>query len=390
MSGAVVSALLLGLLIAGAPVHSTVIVIHDMVPAAYHLFGGAIDSADNYLAIGVPTYNGQEGQVLVYDAASGSLLRTISNPSGQGRSNFGASVEISGNLLAVGEPGVPGRVYIFNLANGTLLDTLVSPNPDPSGAFGATVDVADGLLAVGAPYDTVNGLPEGRVYIFGLQTGTEKMTLVSPNLDVEQHVLGGGFGTAISILDGRVIVGAPGENQITGRAYVFDALTGALISTFVSPNYPNEVFFGSSVALSDHLAFVGSRGETVNGFEAAGGVFVFNINTGALKRTIVDPNPQTSGSFGMSLALNGQNLIVGAPFDFASAFTYGRVYVFGADSGSLKSSLVSPDAGVAGSGGCFGHPVDSADSRIYVSALCQVVNGQLWAGAVYIFSGTLT
>ena len=376
------------------PASSTVITIHDSSPGAYTLFGGTIDSANGFLAVGQPFHNG-DGEVLLYDGVNGSLIRTFVSPSvSQFGGAFGGSVEIAGSLLVVGAPGETvngfqgaGRAYIFNIITSALLDTLVSSNPEHLGGFGGAVDVEDGQLAVGAPFETVSGVQAGRVHIFDLQTGAETMVVATPN-PVAEPGLVGAFGATVSVAAGRVIVGAPVENHGAGRAYVFDATTGALINTLVSPN-TLVAYFGSSVAISNDQVFVGSPTESTDRTVIFGRVYAYKIGTGSIVKTFSEPNPLSMGSFGRSIALSEKNLIVGAPYDNVSRFTFGRVYVFGANSGILKSTLVSPDAGVAGSPGCFGNAVDSADDNVYVGAPCQVVNQQLWAGAVYIFPGVI-
>jgi len=378
---------LLGLLIIAAPAHATVITVHEPSPASYLSFGNSIDSANGLLIVGSPLHNGQNGEAFVFDAITGSLIRTLLSPNTQSGGAFGWSVEVSGDIIAVSAPddtvnGIQGagRVYIFDAMTGSLLDTLVSSSPQ-GGTFGRAVDLADGLLAVGAPFESVNGVQAGRVHIFDVRTGSEITTLVSPNPEAN-----GIFGAKIEMSGNHIIVGALGESHLTGRAYVFSATTGVLISTLVSPKAPNELLFGSSIAVTNQLAFVGSPDETADGITISSSVYVFNITTGSLVRTIVDPNAQNGGRFGFSLKLAGNSLIVGAPSDMVSASTLGRVYVFNAATGSLTATMVSPDTGVSGSPGSFGNAVDSANGRVYVGAPSQMVNGQLWAGSVYIFA----
>lgn len=403
MGISVVSGLLLGLLVVVSPAHATVITMHEPSPRAYDSYGFSIDSANGFLVVGQPLYNGENGEVFIYNALTGTLIRTLFSPNSQTGGSFGWSVEIAGNLLIVGAAqetvnGLDnaGRVYIFNITTGDLMTTLVSSNPEHLGGFGRSVSADDGLLAVGAPFETANGQQSGRVHVFDIQTGSEIMTLISPNPQGLANGLSGVFGAEIDLSGDHIIVGAPLEGNLAGHAYVFNAISGALLSRLASPNAPNELLFGSSVALTGQHAFVGSPDETVNGVEASGSVYDFNIHTGSLIKTIVDPNSTTTGSpfgffggsFGHSLALAGNSLIVGAPSDNVTAFTSGRVYVFCAATGSLTTALVSPDTGVTGSFGSFGSAVDWANQRIYVGAPSQDVNGLLWAGAVYIFAET--
>jgi len=245
MSVTVVSVLLLSFLMVASPASSSVIIIHNSNPASYDMFGGTIDAANGFLAVGDSLYNGQQGEVLLYDGVSGSLIRTLVSPSvSQSGGEFGWSVEISGSLLFVGAPGETvngvgsaGRVYIFNLGTGALLKTLLSTSPEHLGDFGRAVDVADGLLAVGAPFEMVDGVQAGRVHVLDIRTGTEIMNLATPNPVGDRSNFGGAFGARVNIADDHVIVGAPAENQLSGRAYVFNISTGALVSTLVRPTH---------------------------------------------------------------------------------------------------------------------------------------------------------
>jgi outer membrane protein assembly factor BamB len=365
-----------------APAQMGVITINDPSPGSYLLFGYSIDSANGLLIVGLPGYDGGHGEALVFDATTGSLIRTLFSPNTQELGDFGWSVEVSSGLLVVSAPGEnvngidsAGKVYVFGARTGVLLNTLSSSSPQDFGDFGISVDLANGILAVGAPFE--NSFLTGSVHIFDARTGSEITKIVSPSPQP-----GGLFGAKIDISDGRLIVGAPGEDL--GRAYIFNAANGTLIMTLVSPAR-QEFDLGSSVAIGNQLALVGSPEQAVDGLDSSGSVYVYNVTTGALIRTIVDPNAQISGLFGSSLKMADNSVIVGAPVDNVASFTYGRVYIFNAITGSLTTTLVNPEPGVSGSVGLFGTSVDSANGRIYVGAPAQMVNGQPWAGSVYIF-----
>ena len=104
-------------------------------------------------------------------------------------------------------------------------------------------------------------------------------TLVSPHPQIN-----GDFGSSVAVGDRVVVVGAPSETvsgkNYAGRAYVF-ALTGALIITLVSPNSQTIGAFGVSVAVGDGVVVVGAPSETVSGKATAGRAYVFAL-TGAL------------------------------------------------------------------------------------------------------------
>src|SRR4051794_13847527 len=76
------------------------------------------------------------------------------------------------------------------------------------------------------------------------------------------------FGQSVSLSGGKALVGAQLDDAggtDTGRAYLFNAATGALLQTFANPNpagLPTSVpsdGFGLSVSLSGDLALIGAQ-----------------------------------------------------------------------------------------------------------------------------------
>ncbi len=389
---AVFPGLLLGLLLLVTPVNVAVITINNPSPAFFGYFGRSIDSANGLLVVGAPfePVSGvfSVGQAWVFNAKTGSVIRTLVSSNGEREGNFGNSVELADNLLIIGAPGETvngfhgaGRVYVFSAETGSLVSTLVSPNAQTNGDFGGTVNQANGLLTVGAPFETANGFHgAGRVYVFSAKTGSLVSTLVSPNAQ-----LIGEFGISTEILDGRVIVGADGESvngfERAGRAYVFSATTGSLIIALSTANAEFSGLFGDSVAMTNQEVFVGADAEAANGLAAAGRIYVFNVTTGLLIRTLISPDALIEGRFGFSFELADGRMIVGASSEMG-----GRVYVFSAKTGSLESTLVSPNNVEFGQ---FGLSVELANGSIYVGAPGETVDGLFGVGSAYIFHGAM-
>ena len=141
-------------------------------------FGASVTSTNGRVVVGAPdeTVNGTglAGRVYVFSAATDSLMRTLVSPNVQLFGRFGDSIALANGHVIVGADeetvnGVVegGRAYIFNAATGSLIRTLVSLNNEMGGFFGASVALANGRVIIGAPDETVNGLAfVGRVYIF--------------------------------------------------------------------------------------------------------------------------------------------------------------------------------------------------------------------------------
>jgi hypothetical protein len=110
-----------------------------------------------------------------------------------------------------------------------------------------------------------------------------------------------------------VVIGAPYEifsSPEAGRAYLYNPVTHAIVSTLGSPNKQAGGRFGTSVAgLSDTTGdgkgdlLVGAPLETASGEPShAGRAYLFNGATGASVRTLQSPSKTANGLFGLALA----------------------------------------------------------------------------------------
>jgi len=320
---------------------------------------------------------------------------TLISPHPQTEGWFGDGVAISGSLTLVsaynetagGFLGA-GNAYVFNASTGALIRTLTSPNAQRGGLFGYSVAMSGNLAIVGAVDEAIEGVPgAGHAYVFNALTGALVKTLASPNAQY-----GGWFGCSVAISGTLAAVGACGELSSgflgAGNAYVFNASTGALIQTLKTPNAHDEGLFGISVAVSGSLVTVGAYGETASGFLGAGNAYVFNALTGTLIRTLASPNAQTEGSYGYSVAMTGNLAEVGAFNETASGFPgAGNAYVFNALTGALIRTLASPNAQP---GGSFGFSVAMGGDAVatVVGACGETYGSTQEAGRGYVYTLT--
>ena len=127
--------------------------------------------------------NGFEvGQVHLFDAVSGNLVKTFNEPTPTpdhtGGDNFGKSVAIDGNNIVIGATGDDtngsnvGQAHLFDAVTGNLQKTFVDPTPTLSGLFGLSVDIDGNKVVVGALWDDTNGFRVGQAYLFDAVSGT--------------------------------------------------------------------------------------------------------------------------------------------------------------------------------------------------------------------------
>ncbi|MBL4770774.1 MAG: FG-GAP repeat protein [Planctomycetes bacterium] len=85
--------------------------------------------------------------------------------------------------------------------------------------------------------------------------------------------------------------------------------------------------FGRTVAISGNTAVVGVPNHD-NGAISTGAVYVYTLANGVWGQTQKLEAGATTSGFGLSLGLDGDSLIVGAPVDGSIAYRWGKAYAF--------------------------------------------------------------
>jgi outer membrane protein assembly factor BamB len=331
-----------------------------------------------------------------------TISSTLENPIPAANDKFGTSASMSYSYTIVGastKNSFSGAAYIYNNNNGALLHTLVNPNPFGTvtfDQFGFSVSISDSHAIVGAyREDEAGGNDSGKAYIYNTVTGALLWTLDNPN--PFGTVAGDYFGYSVGISDSYAIVGAYQEDDVvdnrSGKAYIYDPSTGALLWTLDNPNAYNtsqDDFFGNSVAITDSYAIVSATGEDdANGLGSSGKAYIFNPANGTLLWTLDNPNAfdtSTSDQFGNSVGISDSYAIVGAyQEDDAGGTSSGKAYIYNTVTGALLHTLDNPNSFGASAGDFFGWSVSISDSYAIVGArLADDVDGNT-GGKAYIY-----
>ena len=284
---------------------------------------------------------------------------------------FGRSISLEGDTLAVGtslesgsggdesanDADAAGAAYVFVRSGTTWAQQayLKASNAEAADFFGSSLSLSGETLAVGASGEDssatgVDGnqasnaaLGAGAVYIFVCagSSWTQQAYLKASNAGDDD-----GFGSGVALFGDTLAVGAPGEysagtgalaeedNSLrhAGAAYVFvRAGTTWSQQAYIKASNPDAGDdFGRSLALDDDTLVVGALGEDSagggtpadNSVAESGAAYVF-VRSGTagwsqeayLKAAI----PGVDDGFGSSVALVGDTLAVGAPFEGSAA-----------------------------------------------------------------------
>src|SRR5690606_7479634 len=129
--------------------------------------------------------------------------------------------------------------------------------------FGESVSIDGDLIAVGAPGENHSGPYAGAAYVYRLEPGgwTLEQKLTASDAGTLQFL-----GQSVSTSGGRVLAGAPWDNRSgtlfrAGAAYLFEHGPSGWTQRekLIDPSGQNEDFYGWSVACRGGVAMVGAQ-----------------------------------------------------------------------------------------------------------------------------------
>jgi hypothetical protein len=325
---------------------------------------------------------------------------------------------------------------------------IKAPNTEAEDQFGFSVAVSGDLLAVGARLeDSAAGAPiaasdntepdAGAVYVFRREGDAWEFDALVKARTVEA---GDGFGGAVALEEGTLVVGAkfddaagtytsadPSSDGATdsGAVHVFERASpgGQWSQTAFLKGGSGRAgdLFGHAVALQGGVLLVGAPGDDSGGrgtegtpeddsVSGSGAAYVF-VKAGAawkFQAYLKATNPGQGDAFGHSVALNKTLAVVGAPLEDSSkvptdtgatddsAPDSGAAYVFSREPGAWTvAGYIKPE--LIDAGDEFGHVVALSDDYVAVGARHEssssafsdpdpADDGASRAGAVYTFT----
>jgi FG-GAP repeat len=198
--------------------------------AAGDRFGCSIAIDDGVVAVGAyrSSDHGQfSGSAYLFDVATGAQVAKLLPSDGAEGKEFGCSIAIEGGIVAIGASGDSangygaGAAYLFDAVSGTQSAKLIASDGAALDNFGYSIDIDGDAVAIGARWDDDMGGGSGSAYFFDATTGAEIAKLLASDGEAQDY-----FGWSIAVDDGVIVVGAPQDgNQnggFAGSAYLFN------------------------------------------------------------------------------------------------------------------------------------------------------------------------
>jgi hypothetical protein len=223
-------------------------------------------------------------------------------------------------LALQGPPSGPGALFETTL--------------DGSASYGQAVALDGDTMVVGAPFHHLpssEGDETGIVFVYrragGAWTREQELQPAEPG-----YV---NFGWSVAIAGDTLVVGAYGLSDFNGAIYIFERSGDAWSEVARRTATGGADYFGDTVAISGDLVVAGQIGDT----SFRGAVHTFARNQGGLNHwgetpKLMAADGANGDEFGASVALSGNTLVVGAPYDDDQGNDSGSVYVYTRDPGS--------------------------------------------------------
>src|SRR6266545_1132510 len=304
---------------------------------------------------------------------------------------FGFSVAISGETVVVGalfDDGAAGlqqgSAYVFARSGGvwTQQQKLLASDAAAGALFGISVAISGETVVVGAPGDDSRGSDYLCARHGGVWSQQQKL------LASDARCCGEAFGESVAISGETVVVGS-GGGGVGGSAYVFARSSGVWSQQqkLRASDAAVADSFGASVAISGETVVVGAVGDDGAAGRDQGSAYVFARSGGVWtqQQKLEASDAAADDLFGLSVAISGETVVVGAPFDAGAAGnSQGSAYVF-ARSGGVWSQQQKLEASDAALGDQFGFSVAVSGGTVVVGAHDDSGAAGRLQGSAYVF-----
>ncbi len=364
----------------------------DIIVAGAPLDDGAIGSSYVFAACGTDTGEWHEiSKTTASDGWAGDL--------------FGAAVGLNGDFMIVGAPmddapwNSNGSAYILHRNSGGADRwgevIKITPSDAVGGErFGTAVAISGDTAVVGAFLDDPAGTSSGSAYVFSRNTGGPDNWGRVKKLIASDAAASDRFGESVAMSADTIVIGAPFENS-QGAAYVFDRNLGGAdnwgeVAKLVASDPGTSDTFGKSVAIEDDIVVVGSPQDNDDGSDS-GSAYLFARNQGGADnwgqvRKLTAADATAGDRFGFAVSISHDTLAVSAYNDDQLGSKAGSAYVLernqgGADNWGQVAKLTASDAAA---NDYFGYSLSISSDIVAVGAILADGAGAD-SGAVYVY-----
>jgi protocatechuate 3,4-dioxygenase beta subunit len=372
--------------------------LHASNEAAGDLFGGDVAFVGQTLFVGAPNHGGtgpETGSGMVYvfrQNGNGTWTETSYVPTdNRVGDRLGQSIATSGSDLLIGAVGTgapgpnTGAAYFGTVGLASYIGGSVWQDRNGDGVKSADEPVLAGRTVYIDAND--NGvLDGGEVTAVSDSAGKyEFQDLVPGNYVIRQVLPAGWKGSAPTTVDSAIRLTVASGQTVTNAAFG-SFLDVQQLAKVTASDAAGGYFAGAAVAVDGDTMVVGAEQALWNGVTGSGAAYVYTRQAdGSWQQTQIlhQDAAGTADEFGISLALSGNDLFVGAGRDNTRAAAAGAVYHFQRNVAGQWVKVNKYYAADATAGDNFGWTLGLSGNLLATGA--PGYDGVRNAGAIYVF-----
>ena len=340
-------------------------------------FGVSVAIDGDTAVVGADRLNARKGAAYIFTRDSNGAWTQQAKLDGEfAGDQFGWSVAVEGDTVVVGAHAYDGEdaegntlansgaVYVFTKPSGgwgawdglsstakAELTTKLTPTvPEAYAFFGGSVALDGNTLAIGSRLYNAGGyFSAGAAYVFTKDSVTNVWSQAA-KLTASTSLQLAYLGYSLAVDGDTVLAGAYGDNTVlgelgSGSAYVFDKPSGGwtdwddleqtgkdgLTAKLTASDRQPSGYFGFSVALDGDTAVIGaSQHNDPKTGAGSGAAYVFTRQSGVWgeKARLTASDAAAGDNFGVSVAVEGDTVVVGSWQDDDNGRNSGSAYVF--------------------------------------------------------------
>ena len=320
---------------------------------------------------GTTAFLGEADRVFVYETVVPDVSNKITAVDGQFADDFGISISLSGDVMAVGAwgdddaaPGA-GALYVFRDDGAAWQEEqkLTASDAAAQDGFGLAAEVSGDTILVGAGENDEAGTDAGAAYVFEL-VGTQWVE--TQKITAGDTIADDRFGFDVSLSGDVALIGAGLHDDAgsqAGAAYVFRrrGTTWVEEQKLTASDALTNDRFGVAVSVWENLAVVGAlQGDGAVPDSGAAYVFRHDGSEWVEEAKLTASDGASADWFGQCVAIEGDVAVVGAPLHSVPGFSGAAfVYRFDGNAWAEEQKLIADG---------FGWSVAVREGRILVGA----------------------
>jgi hypothetical protein len=307
---------------------------------SFDLFGYSVGIWGNTAFIGARGGD-STGSVYVFQFNGSSWVEETKLFASDGEAGdwFGSSVAIRDDTAIVGavynyNGSNFGSAYIFRFNGSSWVQEAKLFATDITGGnnwFGNSVSIWGDTAVVGVQFDDDGGNNKGSAYVFRFNGSNwvEEQKLLASDGEA-----GDTFGSSVGISGDTIVIGANGDDDNdsqSGSAYIFRFNGSSWVeqAKLLASDGQSHDEFGSAVGISGDIGVIGAYRDDDNGSDSGSAyIFQFNGSNWVEKAKFRAFDGEAGERFGYSVAIGGDDIIIGVPRDDDNGGYSGSAYVY--------------------------------------------------------------